>query len=437
MARDFGETIYDVLTGDEEGRACRDIPERACRHRARNFFLHVASLTLTKAGDGVADAKLVLPWLLTATGAPAGLIGLLVPVREALALLPQLAISAQIRALPVRKGVWAGAAIAQGLAVLGMAAAVLTLEGAAAGWAVVALLAVFAVARSAASVSQKDVLAKTVDKQRRGTATGVAGTLGAAVVLAFGASLATGVLPLTLASVATALALAGLAWIAAGLLFAQLVEEAGASEGGANGLDAIAGQLDLLRHDPALRRFIAVRGLALGTALAPPYLLALAGRSADAALGELGLFVVASALATIASSYFWGRFADLSSRRVLMTAALLGAAAMAAAAVADRLAPGLVETGALLPALLFVLLVAHQGMRLGRKTHLVDMAAKGKRAAYTALANTATGILLLAGGVFGLVAAWGGAALVLALFAAMAFAAAGLAHGLVEVQRDG
>jgi len=425
LARDFGETLYDVLTGEEEGRACRDIPDRACRHRARNFFLHVASLMLTKAGDGLADAKLVLPWLLGAVGAPATTIGLLVPVREALALLPQLAISAQIRALAVRKTVWAAASLAQGACVVAMAAAVIVLEGAAAGWAVVALLALFALARSAASVSQKDVLAKTVDKRRRGTATGYAGAVSAALVLAFGAGLALGAIPLTVPAVATVVALAGLGWLAAGLLFLLLVEEPGATEGGANGLEAMAGQLRLLARDGELRRFIAARGLALGTALAPPFLLARAGTAGAPALGDLGPFVLASAMATMVSSPLWGRVADWSSRRVLVVATLAGAAALALATVGPP---------AVLPAVLVLLLVAHQGLRLGRKTHLVDMAPRDDRAAYTAIANTAAGVLLLAGGGFGWLAAATGPAVVLAVMATMALGAAAVAAGLREVQ---
>jgi len=170
---------------------------------------------------------------------------------------------------------------------------------------------------------------------------------------------------------------------------------------------------------------VLVRGLGLATALAPPFLLARAGLDGGRELGELGLFVVAAAVATMASSAIWGRAADASSRRVMIGAALLGAVALGLAAVVPS---------ALLPALLFVLLVAHQGLRLARKTQLVDMAPRSERATYTAIANTATGVLLLAGGGFGLVAEAFGPAVVLVLLAGIAAAAAALATGLREVQ---
>lgn len=59
----------------------------------RNRRVHLLSLTLTKIADGLIDPKLVLAWLLGAGGAPFFLIGLLVPIREAGALLPQLALA--------------------------------------------------------------------------------------------------------------------------------------------------------------------------------------------------------------------------------------------------------------------------------------------------------------------------------------------------------
>ena len=96
---------------------------------------------------------------------------------------------------------------------------------------------------------------------------------------------------------------------------------------------------------------------------------------------------------------------------------------------------GALAGGYLLPVLLFGLMIAYQGVRLGRATHLVDMADADSRAAYTALSNTVIGILLLAGGLFSLVANWFGGEVVLAVMAGMSGLAIVAAWGLEEVQR--
>ena len=44
-------------------------------------------------GDQVVNAKTVLPWALTAVGAPSAVLALLVPVRESGSMLPQAAMS--------------------------------------------------------------------------------------------------------------------------------------------------------------------------------------------------------------------------------------------------------------------------------------------------------------------------------------------------------
>lgn len=142
---------------------------------------------------------------------------------------------------------------------------------------------------------------------------------------------------------------------------------------------------------------------------------------------------MASALAAVSSSYIWGRLSDTSSRKVLMLAAIAGAVALAVGAALASLIelpnPVLPES-----AVLFLLMVAYQGVRLGRPTYLVDMADESKRAAYTALSNSVVGILLVLESVFGVIAQMAGEAYVLALFTAMCGAAAIAAHGLKEVQ---
>lgn len=383
----------------------------------------------------MADPKLVLAWLLGALGAPAVTIGLLVPVREALALLPQLFTSATIRSLPVRKWVWAIGSIVQGGCVLGMAAVASTFDGASAGWLIIALLALFALARSACSVSYKDVLGKTVSKQSRGTATGAAGSIAAALVLSFGLLMSTGFVPLSVTSIIMVLVIASGLWILAGLWFLRLDEQPGATEGGANAWDKAIEQFALFSRDPQLVRFVAVRGLLVATALAPPFLLAIAGQSGGQTLNSLGPFVVASSLASVVSAYVWGRLADVSSRRVLIASAIVAAIVLGLSGGIGVIAPSATSATYLMATALFVLMISYQGVRLGRSTHLVDMADADKRASYTALSNSVIGVLLLLGGVFGLIAQWLGEAAVLLIFALMCIGAAIAAIGLDEVQQ--
>jgi hypothetical protein len=186
--------LYDLVTGDEDARDCKDIPDAACHEQPRNFFAYLLANLSNKIADEISSAKLVLPWMLGALGAPVFLTGLLVPIREAGALLPQLAVAAAVRGLPRRKGVWLMGAMLSAIALAGMAPAATTLEGVAAGWAVVALLALSSLVRGLCSVSAKDVLGKTVSKSRRGVLMGWSASLGDVGVLAVG--LALGTLPL-------------------------------------------------------------------------------------------------------------------------------------------------------------------------------------------------------------------------------------------------
>src|SRR5690606_5794849 len=364
------ERFYEVLIGDEPKRVCLDIPEASCHEQPRNFLTHFASLAASRTADGLLDPRLVLAWLMGALGAPAFMIGLLVPIREAGALLPQLVISAGIRGLPVRKWVWVAGSVLQGLSAIAMAAAAFFLVGAVAGCAPLSALAVLALARSANSVWHKDVLGKTVSKSARGTVAGSAGTLSAVLILVFGVLLGTGLLERSIGVIAGALCLAGILWILAALMFASLVEEPGATEGGRNALSMAIAQFALLRDDPQLLRFTVIRCLLLAIPLAPPFLVALEGRASGAEGVELGPLVFASALATILSSYVWGRLSDRSSRRVLVAAAGVGAVALAvAAAIGAGLGAGIglsVASIAVVPVLVFVLTIAEQGMRLGR-----------------------------------------------------------------------
>jgi hypothetical protein len=115
-------------------------------------------------------------------------------------------------------------------------------------------------------------------------------------------------------------------------------------------------------------------------------------------------------------------------------AALLAAAASLATA-ALSLTPELPLLPIAFAATYFALSIAHAGVRLGRKTHLVDIATAENRASYVAVSNTVIGVMLLAGGVFGGIASLVGAAWTLVALAAFSVAAAASAHRLSEAQR--
>ena len=398
-----------------------------------NFLRHVLSLAMTKTADGLMDPKLVLSWLLQSLGASSLWVGLLVPVREAGALLPQLFTAKRIHALSRRKWAWAAGSSVQGLAAAGIALAGVTLAGDAAGAGIVLLLAVLALARSVCSVSYKDVLGKTVGKSRRGTATGLASSLASAAVIAFALVLTTG-LAARYGLVIGALALASALWLTAAAVFAGLDEEPSETRQPSGGLHAVLAQLSVLGEDPQLVRFIAARGLLVGTALAPPFLVVLAAEAGQGTFRHLGALVLASSTAALVSGYVWGRLADRSSRRVLVYSGMAATTALTLAVLADL--AGLFASPWITPVLLFALMLAYNGVRQGRSTHLVDMAPAEQRAQYAAVSNTVIGVILLASGLFGALASVAGAIWAIGVFAVISAAGSAVALTLREVQTD-
>lgn len=400
--------------------------------RRRNRIVHVVALVLTKTADGLIDPKLVLAWLLNAIGSPGYLVGLLVPVREAGALLPQLFLARRIERARERKHFWIAGSAIQGLCALGIAGAAIWFSGFTAGWLILASLAVLACARSACSASYKDVLARTVDKGERGRISGAAGTLAASATFAFAVLLGFDVLPLEPSTIAVAIAIAGAFWLAGALVFATLQEPAddSASES-ARGFSEL---FQPLREDAELQTYIATRALLISTALAPPFLVLL-GNLGTSGLGNLGVLMIASSVSAIVSSYLWGALSDRSSRQTLMAAGAISAVTLFSAAVAGHVGMGS-ASGWLVPAFVFVAQLAYHAARAGRKTHLTDMNTQNRKAVYTALSNTVIGALLLAGGALGALSDLLGPPAALILLASLSGAAVVVASRLSEVQAD-
>jgi hypothetical protein len=428
------EDLYNRITGDEDTRVCKDIPEAACQDQPRNFFAYLVANLLGKFADELASAKLVIPWLFGFLGVPAAFTGFLVPIREGGVLLPQLAVAAAVRHLPIRKGVWLLGAVLSALSLFGMAVAALTLEGSAAGGAIVSMLVIFSLARGLCSVSAKDVLGKTVSKSRRGALMGWSASLSGIGVLAVGVWI--GAVDLGgsgLGVFAGLLVGGGVLWIVAALCFAAIREQPGATEGGGNALAVALQQLRLLLDDAPFRRFVLARTLLLAVALAPPFYVLIAQQHAASGSLGLGALIIANGLATSLSAPFWGYMGDKSSRRVMANAAagagLLGVFTF----IAVTLDWPLVTSELGLAAIFLALNVMHGGVRLGRKVYLVDMASGENRAAYVAVSNTVIGVLMLVGGLIGLVGDWLGAAATVLLLGLLSLLAAAYIRGLPEV----
>ncbi|MDX1554413.1 MAG: hypothetical protein R3212_00130 [Xanthomonadales bacterium] len=432
----FSETLYKRLTNEEDARLCDDIPESACREAPQSFALLLASYLLTKLGDAIASPKTTLAWATTTVGAPAFVLAFLVPIRESGSLIPQLFIGGIIRQLAVRKWVWIAGSVGQFMSIAGIGAAVIFLEGARAGWAILILITLFSLARGFCSVAAKDVLGKTIPKPKRGQLNGWSASLAGLLTVGVGVIL---MLPFSGQLNESWLGLlimgAGLLWLVAAGIYTRIPEVPGETDGGRSVIQALK-KLRILATDKPFRRFVTTRALLMCSALSAPYYVALSQDRIGSPSFLLGAFVAAAGTASLVSAPFWGRFADASSKRVMIAAAMVTAGIGVTTFLVDRLHPSLAQTLWFLPVAYFVLSVAHSGVRVGRKTYVVNLATGNQRTDYVAISNTVIGVLLLVVGAVGSLAAIIGNSGVIGLLAIMGFTGAAVGASLPEVEHS-
>ncbi|MBU1293630.1 MAG: MFS transporter [Gammaproteobacteria bacterium] len=373
----------------------KEVQKKANR---RNIFKLVISQFLINLGDVLINPKVTLPWLLQSLGAPLYLLGWLVPIRESGSLLPQLIIAHFIYKVKVRKWVWVLGSLIQSLCVVVIGCAALLLDGVSAGWAIIVALIVFSVARGLNSVASKDVLGKTVVKNKRGRVAGWSSsasgliTIGIAFCTLFFFDSIQGNVSFYIWGIVAATMI----WLFAALIY-SLVQEPLSEVGdkGVNFIDVFK-ELSLLRTDSVFREFVIARSLFLCAALSAPYYVLIAQQRSENGVLILGLFILSSGLASLLSSPFWGLFSDHSSRKVMMFSSLLSAFTGVALFSTVKLFPQASFTTLLIVILYFVLSVAHQGVRIGRKTYLVNLGEGNKRTSYVSVSNTIIGFILLA-----------------------------------------
>lgn len=429
------DQVYAYLVNEEDARVCKELDEKACKEVPGNFFLILLSQFISKLADACASAKIVLPWLLTNTGAPAFFVGLLVPIRESGSLIPQLLVGGFIRRFAIRKWFFVLGSALQALCVLGMAWVGVSLSGMNAGISIICLLVLFSLSRGICSVASKDVLGKTIPKSRRGRVTGYSAsaagflTLGIALVLFFD-------LLENDAHYILLLILAAICWLLSAISYASISEYSGETDGGGNGFSSAFKSMSILKTDAHFRHFITVRALLMSSGLAAPYFILLATQQAQTSSDgnvwtQLATFLGISGIASLVSGSFWGRFADTSSRNLLI---VCSASATILCAIASYVSFTDFTLGFWVPVGLFFLLsITHQGVRLGRKTYVVDMAEGNRRTDFVAVGNTLIGFLLLAIGLISAITAQFSTTAVLIFFTVSSLLGCLLSKSLPEV----
>ncbi|MDJ0831742.1 MAG: MFS transporter [Desulfobacterales bacterium] len=399
------EIIYTILSGDDRfDRACAAIPSAECTNLPKNYVMNVLNGAASKLAEQVASAKLALPWLLSAMGAPAIFIGLLLPLRQTGTLLPQLAVAGYIRRYPIRKWFWVGSALIQVAMLMAIMAAAIALPLISASVCIVLSLLIFSMARGVGSVAFQDVTGKTIPKGKRGKMLAARSMIGGLLTIGVGLGLKAYFSPS--ANLQPALVLIGcgaVLWVIAALAFAAVKEESGAVAGGRNALrEAIAGWR-LMRQESWFFRYLIVRAALLSIELSGPFYIFYVRHLFPEHTGMLGVIVIAAGLAAVISSPFWGRFADLSSRKVLMLGGAMGAITGISALLVGLL-PSMSGSNYII-AIVFVLLgISEAGVLLGRKTYLIDRVDPQQRSTFVAFANSAIGLIALLFGALGIIA---------------------------------
>jgi MFS family permease len=411
------ERTYEWITDDSEQRICENISEKACKETPYNFFKNVSSGSLSKLAEQLVSPGTTLPWIFSVLGVPHGFIGALVPIKDAGSLLPQLFVSAKIRAFPKRKWFWVIPAWIQAIALLTMGFAVLNSEGSTAGWLILGTLLLFSISSGVGSISFKDVTAKTIPKGKRGKLLAMRASIGGIFTLFAGLFLFGGFANEKDPQTLFWLVIGGaVLWFISGFLFSLIIEENGATSGGRTPVEEVKNAWIFWKKDENLRRFIITRGLLMAIPLAQPFFVILGNQEVGDQVSTLGLLVIASGVAGVISSPFWGRFADKSSKKLMLIVISLGMVNISLMA-SFPLWPENFKNSYTFSFLFLVQVMAHGGARLSRKTYLLDFAPDDDRPSYVSLSNTAIGIFTLIAAFLGSLASIIGVPLMLLVYA--------------------
>lgn len=395
-----------------------DLPAEVRGNIASNGLRIVSANALQSSGDQTVNSATVLPWLFATLGVPPALTGLLVPIRESGSMLPQAFLTPLILRVRYRKWVFIAGALIQSLAVGTMALTAALATGLTAGVIILAALMTFSLGRCLSSIASKDVQGRTVPKGERGQINGLATTAAGFVAITLGLAIRFfGGTDLTNVQLAWLLAIGAALWVGVGLIYTGIREpnqdqdrhnpDTNETEERTNTFVQMA---QLLRDDKEFRHFVTVRSLLLVSSLSPPYVVTLSIQYGADTLAGLGGFIIASGIAALLGGRIFGRLADRSSKHLMSIGAGIASTIVLAIVILATIPELLAEnwvTNVIFIGVYFTLTLMHTGVRIGRKTYVVDMAEGDQRTTYVAVSNTALGlVLLLIGGISSVLATW-------------------------------
>lgn len=386
----------------------------AQRYLRRNFSLGVANGVFFNLSSALLDPSLVLTWLASQLTSSNLLIGLVMPINQGGWFLPQLLISGYLQGRQRKLPLYVAMSVPRILCWVSMVLALfLVTDRTVLVIVFYTLLTVYSLAEGLAGLPFMDIVAKAIPSTRRGAFFGWRRFLGS--ILALGGSLVVKYVLDERRGLAfphnfgILFFLSSLVISVAMISFGLIVEPV---EPVLNQSVALLSQvkraLHLPRRDANYGRFLVVRFLVTVAGMATPFYIVYAKRALGVSAGMIGVYLIWATLAGIASTLVWGRISDRRGNRgLILLVGLVGLVAPLAALlipVLVRWQPSVAAQAPYAFAIVFVLSSIFQmGLTIGYLNYLLDIARAEDRPLYIGLANTLTGLAVLASAIGGLI----------------------------------
>ncbi len=353
----------------------------------KNRMRLLSVLGLSKSADLLVSPKTTLPWLISSVGAPAWLLPLILPIKESGSLIPQWFIRHAVFAhFPNRILLWRAGAIAQSLSILAIALSALIASPTHFAYVCVAALIVMSLGRAFCSLSMKEIQAEWVEKGERGHVLGQADVVSGIVTILFALLYFTVSGDVGLTALVCLIG-AGAVLVASAIIVTVKCQPVTVHVKHIAKQKLIDGVVQLNRDDK-LRHIVISRVLAVHGILSVPFIVS---SSLNDNQTGIAVFLTLSALASLFSANLWGNKADTNAVHTLRWAIGLSVVAIVVYGLST-----MTEYKDVVSYVVFLMLnISHTGIRLARKTYLLDITDEQNRADYVSIGNTFVGVLLV------------------------------------------